>query len=423
VKNRYDRATGWDFLPAAAWVLCGIFAIGCGSEDLPESSSLSPSPKNSQENQGETAYNKNRLPLTSIGARPKTTIPTTAESAEKILQEIMRVMQSPLPDSDNTVDLQKRRRSRNEQIIDLAREVLVLTQSDPQKERVFTAAVHYLMNARAELALQGDPTDINKLVKNVEELYYRDPKSRAAADASYLLAVFVSKGAQKYGQQEPRWVAEFATQARLFAMNFPNESARAINLLSSAAWSCELFGLKDEAIGCYQSMQEQFPDSDQTALAVSSLRRLNLNETTLQLAGPTIDGGFVSVEEYRGKVLLIVFWRAGAKQFVGDLETLMGVADRYQRHGFEILGVNLNKDEQAIESFLETYPVGWQQIFHPDRAKRGWQHPIAVYYGVRKVPMYWLISKQGTVHSTHVKIEQLESRVRLLLGATQNIQK
>src|SRR5690606_22911310 len=127
------------------------------------------------------------------------------------------------------------------------------------------------------------------------------------------------------------WLEEFANQAKLFATNFP-QNARAVPLLLAAARTCDLHDLHEEATTCYALVQSQFPNHPASAQVAGPLRRLQLLGKPLQLAGPTIDGNYVNIDEHRGKVVLVVFWASNVIPFLEQLPQLTALCKKYEKY-------------------------------------------------------------------------------------------
>jgi peroxiredoxin len=281
---------------------------------------------------------------------------------------------------------------------------------------VFNDAVHFLVESRLQLALAGDETEREALYEDAAALYKRDHDSKAAADAAYAVARYAHTNAQRYAKKEPRWLADFAKQARLFATNFPLHQSRAIQLLLSAGRSCELHGIRDEAISCYAMLQEKFPDAPQAQQAAAVLRRLNLKGQKLDLGGETPDGGYVKIGDYKGKVVLVVFWSSDSPTFQQQVAELSEVARKYEKKGLSVIGISLDEDETLVDQFVEKHPLPWTQIFSVDRDKRRWDHPVVKAYGVQDIPLYWLVDQNGTVVESQIQPDQLDSRIRNLIA-------
>ena len=357
-------------------------------------------------------------------------------SPEWLLLEIQHIRTLPLPGSkvdeeeseDEDLDkeltpqqeaaLQKEydqqrivRRERNLQIVKLAEECLAKTSKKPELEAEFETAVHQLLDARLQLALQGDAASVESLFEAAKAFHARNPNSESALESQLTLVNLTHANALRYGKAEPKWLQEFAKHAQLFAARFPEEQGRAVPLLAAAARTCELNGLPDEAKSCYSLLMTKFKDTQQAQQAQGVVRRLQLKGKTLELSGPTMDGGEVDIETYRGKMVIVVFWATHAQPFVQQLPKLLATAKRFEKYAV-VVGVNLDAEEPAVEAFLEKTGLAWPQIFSPNREQRGWSSPLAAHYGINNLPTMWLVDPNGVVAETVLDSENLESKLR-----------
>ncbi|WP_299462069.1 TlpA disulfide reductase family protein [uncultured Gimesia sp.] len=336
-------------------------------------------------------------------------------SPEWSVREITRLRVQALPKTENVDELKKARAERNKKIIQLAMEVVKQTHADQEKQRLFTVCISHLLDAHLQLALQGDQESIDALYDHSESLFKRDPNSPSAADAGFTVAKFANTSAQRFAMQEPRWIEEFVKQTRLFASRFPKETIRAPQLLQAAAETSQLYGLNQQALDCCIDLESKFPKSKEAEQVTGLTRRLRLKGQPLQLAGETIEGGFVSIDDYKGSVVLVVFWSTTARPFIEQLPQLQTLSQKYRKYGFEIVGVNLDEEEPAIDAFQEKTSLDWRQIFYSARDKRGWNNPAAVYYGVRTVPMLMLVDHTGVTEIVTSNASDLEEPLRALL--------
>ncbi len=344
------------------------------------------------------------------------------DSPESFILEITQLKLKPLGDAKDksaaSLENQARlRRERNEKLVELATEAIARTHQDKSKERVFDLAVHHLLEAELQLAMAGDKEHIDAIYEHSSSLYRRDPKSKAAVEAGQTLITYARMNAQRFGQQEPKWLEEFARLSRQFAKNFPQEERQAIPMLFAAGQSCEFHGLREEALQCYSTIREQFPESPSVDRVTPILRRLNLKGKPLKLAGPTIGGGFINAEELVGKPLLVVFWTMQAQPFIRQLPTLQELLGQIDPQRLNVISVNLDDDdnESAVQTFLESNDLNWPTIFQNESGKRGWNNPIATYYGLQTVPMYWLASSKGNVVETANDVKQIETLLGKLM--------
>ena len=341
-------------------------------------------------------------------------------TAEWFVHEGTKLLVESPPKSEDVEVLKKHRKERNEQIIKLSQKAIELTHSDKEKERVFNLAVHNLMEARLQQALTGQREDIDLLYEDAGALYKRDPKSQAAAEGAHTLVNLAYTMAKDSVADTPRWLTEFARQARHFAEHFARDERRSLPLLFTAGRSCELAGMTKEALTCYTLIQKNFPKSQFAGRVGPIVRRLKLPGNAPQLAGPTIDGDPVAVDDLLGKVVLVVFWSTEIKSFLDQLPQILAVTKKESRRGLRVIGVNLNLESAPVEQFLLKQKIAWPQIFYAEAEKRGWSNPIVEFYGIMDVPVMWLIDQNGNVVSTDVKVESLAAEVAKLLDVGAN---
>ena len=421
----------------AGLLVAALFGLaGCGGSSSPETSGSAAANTRSDAGSAESpsavphpapaakAEIATPAPV-SEGGVPDSTAPETS-SPEWLVAEMSRLRTEPLtgevPEEggEDAVDVEKLRaaaRERNLQIARLAEEAIAQTHSELQQEVLFNTAVRHLIESRLQLALQGDQADIDALYETADVLKQRDPKSSSAADAGFALAQYTAAVARRFASQEPKWLEHFARQARLFAGDFPHDESRAIEVLDAAGWSCEVHGLRQEAVACYTQMQEQYAQHPDAAHVTAVLRRLQLEGQPLQLRGTTFDGGELRIEDLRGKIVLVVFWAAEQNAFEDRLPSLQAAAERYSGRGLVLVGVNLDTDERTVGGFLEQNGVTWPTLFFPSPSQRGWNNPIASYYGLRNVPAYWLVDAQGNVVSTDVDPADLDAVLAPLMAS------
>lgn len=421
-------------------LLFTVIAWGCGKNETPKTTATNSDSAPSADTEAEgTAEDSKIIPTAAIDAPPvqplkkldglefEEDVEMTEEddievlddpqpgTPEFLLRDVAKLRFEPLAETDDKEKLKQLRKQRNEKIISQAGQVITQTRKDPEKSRIFEVAVHYMQEARLELALQGDRENIDALYEDAAFLWERDPKSKLAGDAAYTLVNLAYQNARRSTSTENKWLQEFTRQAVQFAKNFPQDERRALPMLHTAARSCELFGMNKLATQAYLQLQQSFPQSKQSAKAKGVIRRLQLVGQSVKLGGPTIDGGYLSMDDVSGRPVLIVFWETTAKPFIAELPALKEFQKAYAKQGFTLVGVCLDDDQAAVEKFIKTHKIdNWPHIFYTEAGKTGWNNPIAVHYGIQEVGN-WLVDSTGVVASTNAKVQNLEEQLSPLL--------
>jgi len=347
-------------------------------------------------------------------------------SPEALLNEIARLRAAPLDLLKQPVTGQKgmfeeiqltpeqaeaEKVRRAQRIIQLSTQIIARTHNQPAQEQAFNNAVHLLTDARMQLALAGDEQQGKLLTENAESLFQRDPTSFAAMESASRVLQLAQAKANGSGQQDPQWTLAFARQARLFAANFPQETHRAAVNVLAAGRMCEELGYLSEAETCLAWVEQGFPETPFAEQASGPLRRFRLVGSPLtEFGGPTMNGGHLSLQKFQGQTVLIAFWAADSQKFREDLPKIMAAQRRYPNR-FAVIGVNMDKDEQAAQALVRRASLDWPQIFYSDAGKRGEYNLVARHYGVTDVPQYWLLDSQGIVRSVNLSMNDLDQAI------------
>lgn len=118
-----------------------------------------------------------------------------------------------------------------------------------------------------------------------------------------------------------------------------------------------------------------------------------------------LDGKPISIETYRGKVLLVDFWATWCGPCIADMPKVKKVYDKYKDKGFDILGISLDTDETKLREYLKKNDIAWRQVYSGE----GWNSPVSQKYGIFGIPTVWLIDKDGKLisHNARGKLDKL----------------
>jgi len=106
----------------------------------------------------------------------------------------------------------------------------------------------------------------------------------------------------------------------------------------------------------------------------------------------TADGEFVSLEDLRGKVLLLDFWGTWCPPCVASVPALRDLQKRFAKDPqFKMISVSVNDvDEAKWRGFIDKNQMVWTQYLDRD-------HHIQRAFEVRAFPTYILIDAEGIV--------------------------
>ena len=105
----------------------------------------------------------------------------------------------------------------------------------------------------------------------------------------------------------------------------------------------------------------------------------------------TADGEYVSLEDLRGKVLLLDFWGTWCPPCVASVPALRDLQRRFAKEPqFKMISVSSDGDEAKWRGFIDKNQMAWTQYLDRD-------HHIQRAFDVRAFPTYILIDAEGIV--------------------------
>lgn len=110
----------------------------------------------------------------------------------------------------------------------------------------------------------------------------------------------------------------------------------------------------------------------------------------------TAAGETISLESLRGKYLLVDFWASWCGPCRRSMPGLKEVYAKYHDKGFEILGVSIDSDADAWKKAMSEDGTPWLHVLdEPAAGNRG--SKVATTYGVRFIPCFFLLDKEGRI--------------------------
>jgi len=122
---------------------------------------------------------------------------------------------------------------------------------------------------------------------------------------------------------------------------------------------------------------------------------------------PDFDEGGLSASAGLGRVLLIDFWATWCGPCKAEMPNVIAAYQSYHGAGFEIIGVSLDSDRDALVNYTQAHGMTWPQYFDG----QGWQNKLAVKYGVESIPMNYLLDRRGVILGKSLRGTELGAAV------------
>lgn len=195
------------------------------------------------------------------------------------------------------------------------------------------------------------------------------------------------------------------------------EEARALVTLAGSYMALERF---DEAEGLLKKLAEPSAGRDyrisqmasrQLAM-IGSLRKLKIGLPALEFSAKTSDGKRISLEDYKGKVVLLDFWASWCNPCRAEMPNVKKVYEEYHDKGFEIIGISLDDKEANFKKYMDSEQMTWPQIFDGN----GWKSEIGQLYAVTAIPATYILDRDGIIRYKNARGKDLGKAVKELIG-------
>jgi len=239
------------------------------------------------------------------------------------------------------------------------------------------------------------------------------PGTPEAADASFNLGM-IKSNLQEFSEAVT-YLTEFVDNA---GPDAPRDKVAFGHYYLAEAHKAE--GNIDDARLHYMTVLNDFSDVNPqlTNFTRASLKDLETAKKLAIGAEPIhfevvgTNGEKLSPAVFKGKVLLLDFWATWCGPCKVEMPNVKRLYDKYNRAGFEIVGISLDRSRKDLDSYVDKNEIKWPQFFDG----KYWQNDIAVQYGVRSIPATYLIDRQGKIRYKSLRGKQLEVAVEKLLN-------
>jgi len=247
-----------------------------------------------------------------------------------------------------------------------------------------------------------------------EELVAEAKGAKDIAITHYQLGIVLrDEGLDKHKEEILARAHEEMTKAIASAPNFPDAIFVDGRILAHLKQD-------DAAKRQFEQFVKLKPESDpdrQRALRYISEPELARARMAPAFAITTTDGQRVSLDELKGKAVLIDFWATWCSPCREALPHMREIAKKFQGQPLVVLSVSLDGDEQKWKDFMAKNEMTW-----PQYRDGGFNGPIATLFAVRAIPQTFTIDADGVLQDQHIGDGSIEGKLKKLVGRAREMQ-
>ena len=150
-----------------------------------------------------------------------------------------------------------------------------------------------------------------------------------------------------------------------------------------------------------------------SALAVKAQGPIpNITDHRLDFTVTDLQGDSIKLSSLKGKVLILDFWASwcGPCRFAN--RQLARIYNKYKSKGLEILSVSLDDEMKDWKKAVTKDKITWMNGIDLS----GWDALSAVKWQVDALPSSFLVNKDGDVVAINLEMDELEKKIKELLG-------
>lgn len=167
-------------------------------------------------------------------------------------------------------------------------------------------------------------------------------------------------------------------------------------------------------------LQKEIPNSQDVRIFVDNLESfrpaVGMGEVAPNISLPMPSGEIASLEDLRGKYVLLDFWAAWCKPCRAENPNVVNMYNKYNDKGFEVFSVSLDRTRDQWLAAIEKDGLVWPT--HVSDLKY-FQSAAAMTYKVNAIPFALLLDPEGRVIGKNLRGRSLQAKLASIFGETE----
>jgi thiol-disulfide isomerase/thioredoxin len=131
----------------------------------------------------------------------------------------------------------------------------------------------------------------------------------------------------------------------------------------------------------------------------------------------TVDGQHISLQDLKGKVVLVDFWATWCGPCREALPHMQQIAKKFQGQPLVIISVSLDSDKKKWKDFISKNRMNWLNC-----RDGSFDGPMAKLFAVHAIPHTFTIDADGVLQDEHVGDAAIEGKLKKQLARARELQ-
>lgn len=175
-------------------------------------------------------------------------------------------------------------------------------------------------------------------------------------------------------------------------------------------------GRESEGVAALKTYLEKDPEANAAEIkAIMANPKMAGGKFALAFSVKSSKGDELSLDKLKGKIVLLDFWASWCGPCRAEMPEVKRIWKKYGGDSFVIVGINLDNNRNAFETYVKQEEVVWPQYYDG----QGWNNKIARLYNVHGIPQTILIDQDGVIRATGLRGGALYDKIGDLLKKAQ----